>query len=618
MTTRQTRPFSLELRGQANDEYDVSLASDFPVNRGGYVEILDMSNDAIDLSRAAEGLPLLSDHGRTRLGRINRLRTDGKRLRGALRFFDTEAGREARAEVDGGHREVSIGYEILKSLDLPDGSLLLTRWRPYEGSIVAVPADPTVGINRSHHQGPQTMSTTDTSQADTAGTSHDDLSRAARRAAGRQGAQETERIGVLTRTAHGYRKYVSDEMLRSAVDGGLSVTEFNAMILDRMETGATDMGSSAPAFIRERGDSLDFAGRYSMSRAVQAMVDPVHFVRHAGFEAEISKELQRRSGIHTGGIMVPAETFFGMHSQRGLTAGAAGAGGSTVPTLVPSMWIDALRQRSVVLTLGAQTLPLEGPSALPKKSTTSTTGWLTETGDASTTDLGTGALSLTPKRIGAFSDVSRQLVITSALAIDNLVQLDLRDSVMADFDLAAMLGTGASNQPTGVSNSAGVGAVVGGTDGADLTWQHILDLEKTVDDANGLQNLNTAGYAINGSTRSYNKRTAKSAALSHGFIMDDMPNDDLGLNRLNGYRCAVTGKLPKNLVKGSSGAACSLLIFGDWSQLVMAIFGGGVEIIVDPYTLAKSAQVRITANMFVDVGVRHSAAFAVMKDAKLP
>jgi hypothetical protein len=113
------------------------------------------------------------------------------------------------------------------------------------------------------------------------------------------------------------------------------------------------------------------------------------------------------------------------------------------------------------------------------------------------------------------------------------------------------------------------------------------------------------------------KRTPRHATLAEGLIMGDAPPDAGGFNVLNGYRCAVSSKVPNNLVKGTSGSVCSLLAFGDWSQIMVALFGGGVEIIVDPYSLATQGQVRITANLFADVGVRVAASFATMEDAKL-
>ena len=50
-------------------------------------------------------------------------------------------------------------------------------------------------------------------------------------------------------------------------------------------------------------------------------------------------------------------------------------------------------------------------------------------------------------------------------------------------------------------------------------------------------------------------------------------------------------------------------IFGDWSQVVFAEFGSGVDIVAYPYSLALTGMIRVHAARLVDVGVRHGAAF---------
>lgn len=615
--TTQTRFFKLEARANTGDEYDVSLASEYPVDRGGYIEVLDVTTGAVDLARAVDGLPLLSDHSRTRLGRIHALRVQAGKLRGRLRFFDTPAGREARAEVDGGHREVSVGYEVLKTENSGE-TLRVTRWRPYEGSIVAVPADPTVGINRSIHEG-KTMSTTQSNTtADGAGGDASDMTRAHRRAAGRQAADETERVASIARLARAFPKHLKPHDIADAIENGTSLDKFQDMIFSRMETGFTDATTvPGPGYIRHAGDPESRFGDFSMTRAIAANVDPATHMRTAGMELELSRELQRRGGIQSPGIMVPMEVMFPTTGRRDLLAGS-GSGAGLVQTTVMPVYVEALRQRSVVLSMGATLMPnLTGPMELPRQTVTSSVGWKAEDGSLDETQPVFAPVTLSPKRVGGFVEISRRLQMTSVFASDQMLQQDLSRSCMSELDRVSLGGAEADALiPKGVRWTAGIGAVIGGANGATLTWGHILDLEKSVDDLNGLQSLQNCGYVINPGTRSYLKRTARHATLSLGMIMGDTANDELGFNVLNGYRCGVTAKQPGNLVKGS-GTALSLMTFGDWSQLIIGVFGGGVEVLVDPYTLAPSGLIRITANLYADIGIRQPGSFATMEDAKL-
>ncbi|MBL8324817.1 MAG: phage major capsid protein [Rubrivivax sp.] len=617
--TQQTRFFRLEPRSQQGAEFEVSLASDFPCDRGGYLEILDMAAGAIDMSRAKDGLPLLSDHSRTRLGRIHNLRTDGRKLRGLLRFFDTEQGREARAEVEGGHREVSIGYQILDTEQQKSGSVVIVRrWMPYEGSIVAVPADPTVGINRSITQGQHPMTTLNTDPG-----AHDDqggqaagggMSRAQRRAAARQDSAEAARVDAINRTAQNYGKWLGPADASEAIANGSTLEEFNAIIMRRMESGATDAGT-LPGIPEQRGA---FAG-FSLARYVQSVLDPAAFMRTAGLEREATRELGRQAPLALEGSMVPLSAIFVASGQRDMSAGSSSLGGSFVQTsIMGGELIDALRARSVVVRLGARVLPgLRDPIALPKKTAATAAGsWLTETGAANATDVSTGQVTLSPKRISAYVVVSKQLLMTSTpVAIEQMIATDLRQTLEQELDRVAINGTGSSNQPRGVRNAVGVGSVVGGTNGAQLAWSHILDLEAAIENADAMTDLATAGYAINGKSRSWLKRTMKVSGQPGGIVMGDTPPDDAGIVNLNGYKALTSSKLPSNLTKGTASGICSSVVFGCWSNLVIGQFGPGIEIIVDPYTLATTGQVRVIANLFADVAVRNAVSFAVMDDA---
>lgn len=151
----------MRLEGNAADnKVSAALSSEMPVDRFFGREVLRHTPDAIDFERAAEGLPVMLNHDTTELpiGRAQgiRLDDDGK-LRGDLVFSDkTAAAREAFALVEEGTlSDVSIGYRILdwEKGEMPE-DVTVTRWMPFEVSIVSVPADSSVGINRTMEAGP--------------------------------------------------------------------------------------------------------------------------------------------------------------------------------------------------------------------------------------------------------------------------------------------------------------------------------------------------------------------------------------------------------------------------------------------------------------------------------
>lgn len=145
----------------------VSVSSEYPVHRsfafGDYDEILSHAANAVDLSRAP--LPVIESHDSSRLniGLIESLRLVGKRLIGVLRLGESARALEVWRDIEAGIvRSLSIGYQI-QEYEIRGETLFVTRWQPYEISLVAVAADPTIGINRSMTTETTTQETTTTS-----------------------------------------------------------------------------------------------------------------------------------------------------------------------------------------------------------------------------------------------------------------------------------------------------------------------------------------------------------------------------------------------------------------------------------------------------------------------
>lgn len=128
------------------------LSTAAPITMPWGDQVLEHSPAAVNLERAAEGLPLLVSHDRGSLpiGIVRDVRLDGAVLRGELQFSEaTDPAREAWALVDDGTvRSISIGGQIDRVEQDDDGTERITRWTPTEASIVAVPADHGAGIGR--------------------------------------------------------------------------------------------------------------------------------------------------------------------------------------------------------------------------------------------------------------------------------------------------------------------------------------------------------------------------------------------------------------------------------------------------------------------------------------
>jgi HK97 family phage major capsid protein len=293
--------------------------------------------------------------------------------------------------------------------------------------------------------------------------------------------------------------------------------------------------------------------------------------------------------------------------QRDLLVGTTTAGGYTVQTdLLGQNFIDVLRNRMAMTGLGAQFLTgLTGQVAVPRQTAGATSYWVAENNAPTESQQAFDQVALSPKTVGAFTDVSRKLLLQSSIDVEAFVRNDLATVLALAIDLAAINGSGASNQPTGVLNVSGIGSVAGGTNGAIPTWGNLVDLESAVAVANA--DIGALGYLTNAKVRGKLKQVSKVSG-QNGFVWDN------GDTPVNGYRAAVSNQVPSNLTKGTASGICSAILFGNWSDLIVGQWGT-LDLMVDPYTGSTAGTVRVVALQDVDVAVRHPESFAAMKDA---
>jgi HK97 family phage major capsid protein len=285
---------------------------------------------------------------------------------------------------------------------------------------------------------------------------------------------------------------------------------------------------------------------------------------------------------------------------------AAEAGNLVATDLRTDLFVDALRNALVIGKMGVRILPgLSGNLDIPVKSAGASLGMLTEIGSASESAPTTAKVTLSPKRIGSFVEVSKQALIQSALSLESMIRDDLLMGAAVLLEDQCLNGAGTGANIRGLRNVSGIGTVVGGTNGLAPAWSHFVDLESACANANAEPDR-LAGYVTNTKVRGKLKQTQFATNLPFIWQNGDMP--------LNGYRAAVTNNVPSNLTKGTSTTVCSATLFGsDWSNAVLGLFGAP-DVTVDPYSKADTGQVKITLNQFADFGVRQAAQFAKIDD----
>ncbi len=349
--------------------------------------------------------------------------------------------------------------------------------------------------------------------------------------------------------------------------------------------------------------------KYSIVRAISAAVGMLQGNAkawdNAGLEREASEAVAKRFGREPRSFFIPNDVVIG--EKRDLTVGTPTAGGYFVQTQYLPM-IELLRKRMILALAGATMLDgLVGDVAIPKHTAAGTGYWVAESGAPTESQQTIGQVTLTPHTFGAYSDISHKLLIQSSISVENFVRDDLARVIALGIDYAGLHGDDGSdaNQPDGVAATSGIGSVVGGTNGAAPDWADIVNLETEVatDDAE----VDLMKYVTNAKVRGKLKQTMRTATYGEIPIWGDN-------NVLNGHPALVSNQVSSALTKGSA-TTCSAIFYGNWADLVMGMWGDGIDILVDPFSLSTQRAVRVVAFQDVDFAVRHAQSFSAMLDA---
>lgn len=356
---------------------------------------------------------------------------------------------------------------------------------------------------------------------------------------------------------------------------------------------------------RERGD----LSSYSIANVIAASAGlrPLDGIE-AEMHQEAQKEARENGGYQINGIGIPAMVSR-FRNDLTATGGTGGdQGGATVPQEMQSM-TDIIHKRMVVNRLGATNFNnAQGDLVFPRA--IEDTSDPAHKGENGTADENTPTFSqykLTPHRLPVVGEISKQLALQSPSVTEQWFRNYLATKVAKAREKAIINGDGVGENPLGILNTSGIGAVAIGTNGGTPTHAHIEKLFTAIasEDADeGMLNYLT--------TPEFREklRLTKIDAGSGQFIWDrKSPNE------LNGYGAQISNLLPKNITKGS-GTDLHPMLFGNWADLYLSTWGG-LDIVANPYTKAKEGIIELIVTMFHDCAVNRFESFSVISDADL-
>lgn len=589
-----------------------SVASETPIQMwSDWKEVLSHAPGAMRMGQRQKSLPLLLGHDPDRVvGVIDAIRQEDGRTYATMRFASDEEGEKAFTRVkDRILTNVSIGYRVFKrSEDEEQKITTATDWEIFEVSLVAMPADASVGVYRSLNQATEKEPLMGDKNQTTAATAvQKETAPAVQVSENEVRAAERARIQEIETMCRQFS--IDDNRRNDLINRGASVDEARAAIMDTLSAQR-----QAPAADSKRDFDIGMSEAerrsYSLVRALNAHMTGNW--REAGLEREVSVELARRMGRDSNGFFMP--TDLPMMRDAGYYVGTPTQGGNLVKTdLLMGSFIDILRNKAAVMQLGATFLPgLVGKVEIPRQSGVSATQWIQETGTVTGSNATFDKVALDMKTIAAKSFVSRNMLRQVTMSVENFVRNELATSIALAIDLAALSGSGSGSEPKGLASQTGILTVEGGTNGAAITFDHLIDMETKVADANA--DGTSMAYLANAVTIGALKKI-KDANNNYiwkpivGASRNAIPGE------VNGYPVARSNQARKNLTKGTSSGVCSEIFFGNWADLLIGEWGV-LEILPNPYSAAAydNGGLEIRALQSVDIAVRHPESFCRMAD----
>ena len=594
----------IDARAESENGITFAASSGVEVERWWGTEVLAHTSGAVRMGRIDGGAaPLLFNHNwDDPIGMIDAGRLEDGRLMVDAHFFDTERAREVKAMLEGGLRNVSIGYEIhAMEEETKKNRFTATDWEPLEVSIVTIPADPSVGIGRSNDSPkPVRITRADSVPAQPAKPLEAKMAETLNAPAGDTATVEVRENGtpeqrmapveIETRRKQAIRNLCAANGLDKRFEanwiaGGASLETVADEMIGIMQERAKD---APPAGI---GLTKRETAQYSITRALRAALSKDW--SKAGLELEAHKAVMSAHGVTSRSgtsFFVPMEIQARMAKRDMTVAGVSGSQYLVSTDNQPGNFIDLLRNDSVVLGLGATRLTgLVGNITIPRMTAGGTAYWLAdETTQITESQPTIGQLSLSPKEVAALTQISHKLMTQSSPDVEAMVMNDLAQVLALAVDVATLRGSGASGQPQGIVGTSGVGTF--DTDGTN-TFSDVLDAQVDVMAANALR----AGCAY--------VADPASAALLMGrsrFANTDTPIWDGSLlaGTMAGFPCRATNQMSANT-----------MLFGLWPSIIVAEWGQ-LELVVNPFSDETRGLSSVRAWYSLDAGMRYPAAFS--------
>ena len=291
------------------------------------------------------------------------------------------------------------------------------------------------------------------------------------------------------------------------------------------------------------------------------------------------KELRNAIENNQKSITVAAENRTVTVQGYGEGAGAVdGVHDEVIETEIQGI-LEPLYANSVLANLGARFytgLP-HGDVQVPKMGKGSC-GWAGEIEAASASGNTFTTVKLSPKRLTAYVDISKQLLAQDTIGVEAAIKRDIVNALNDKLE-ATIFGAVAGDE----TKPAGI--FYGATETNIDTFAQLCAFEASLDDAN----VNGQKKYLMGNTAKATFRSMIKGTNNTGMVLEN-------------------GQIDGTPMLNTSNVSTKKFVYGDFNYLAIGSWGD-IEITIDQYTQAVNGCVRLVINAFFDAKVLRPEAF---------
>ena len=385
------------------------------------------------------------------------------------------------------------------------------------------------------------------------------------------------------------KKYHQQDLAQRAIVEKWDVQKFTNAVLDEstklieIGRGKFQIGdNTVEEVVYDPKDVRNF----SIVKLFQRIKEPNAKGVEGGFELEMVQEERKRReklNLDVEGTPIP-HGLLNISGARDLTVGTDSAGGYTVDDeLLSTMFIDHLLENTAATKRCTKLTGLVSDITIPRHKTRGTAEFTGETVAPTETNQAFDVVRMAPKHVRAYTIVSTTLLKQSSIDIEQFIRMDLSNALGTAMDVAILSGTGSNDQPTGIKNQTGITSQ---TYTGTPVYDTYLQAEEALADSNALQvQMSDIGWVAAPNIRTSARKTAELGTGTETPIWQD-------------------GRILDYSVDISTNVSDDEFVFGNWRDCLVGMWGG-VDVVVDPFTLSTRGLVRVSIFQMMDFALRH-------------